>query len=201
MTDRRALTPFSHGDYLGHMALVTSHMMELGTAAPAFTLPDTVSGKSVGLPAKGEHPATVVLFICNHCPYVHHINERLVEVANNYQARNVRFLAISSNYVGTHPQDGPEHMARVAKELGYPFPYLYDESQEVARAYDAVCTPDIFVFNDQLACAYRGRFDATRPNMGQATGEDLVAALDALMKGRAVDERQHPSMGCSIKWK
>ncbi|MCB0794019.1 MAG: thioredoxin family protein [Flavobacteriales bacterium] len=183
------------------MALVTSSMMELGAEAPSFVLPDTVSGKPVGLPGKGEHTATVVLFICNHCPYVHHINARLVEVANSYQAKGVRFLAISSNNVGTYPQDGPEHMARVARELGYPFPYLYDENQEVARAYEAACTPDLFVFDSQLACTYRGRFDPTRPNMGNATGADLTAALDALLEGRPVSGEQFPSMGCSIKWK
>ena len=183
------------------MALLTSTMMPLGTPAPDFSLPDTVSGATLSLQELRSPKATVILFICNHCPYVHHINSALVRVANTYQAKGVRFVAISSNNVATHPQDAPELMTQVAKEQGYPFPYLYDESQAVAKAYGAECTPDLFVFDAELKCAYRGRFDASRPNMGQATGADLANALDALLAYEPVDPEQHPSMGCSIKWK
>jgi peroxiredoxin len=183
------------------MALLTSTMMPLGTSAPDFSLPDTVSGATLSLQELRSPKATVILFICNHCPYVHHINKALVQVAHTYQAKGVRFVAISSNNVATHAQDAPEHMTQVAKEQGYPFPYLYDESQAVAKAYGAECTPDLFVFDTELKCAYRGRFDASRPNMGQATGADLANALDALLANEPVDPEQHPSMGCSIKWK
>jgi peroxiredoxin len=183
------------------MALLTSTMMPLGTSAPDFSLPDTVSGATLSMKELRSPKATVILFICNHCPYVHHINSALVRVAHTYQAKGVRFVAISSNNVATHAQDGPEHMGQVAKEQGYPFPYLYDESQAVAKAYGAECTPDLFVFDAELKCAYRGRFDASRPNMGQATGADLANALDALLANEPVDPEQHPSMGCSIKWK
>lgn len=176
-------------------------MMPLGTAAPGFTLPDTVSGDTVSLPSAGEFKATVILFICNHCPYVHHINAALVKVANTYQAKGVQFIAISSNNVATHPQDAPELMTKVAKLQGYPFPYLYDESQEVAKAYGAECTPDLYVFDAEMKCAYRGRFDGTRPGSGTATGQDLIAALDALIAAKPVPSEQYPSMGCSIKWK
>ena len=193
------------------MSLVESSMMELGTKAPEFTLLDTVSGSQLSLPRALKHgdsdftlkspKATVVMFICNHCPYVLHVNEALVHVTNEYQAKGIQFIAISSNNIETHPQDSPERMTEVAKTLGYPFPYLYDETQEVARAYIAECTPDFFVFDQNLACVYRGRFDETRPNMGKATGKDLSGALDAVLAGREVSEVQHPSMGCNIKWK
>jgi len=183
------------------MALISSTKMPLGTIAPGFNLPDTVSGTTVSLQDLRSAKATVVLFICNHCPYVHHINAKLVQIANTYQAKVVRFIAISSNNVDTHPQDAPELMTQVAKKEGYPFPYLYDETQEAAKAFGAECTPDLFMFDPNLKCAYRGRFDETRPNQGQATGSDLTVALDTLLAGEAVNPEQHPSMGCSIKWK
>jgi peroxiredoxin len=183
------------------MALTESNMMELGTTAPSFTLPDTVSGRELSLENLKSSTATVVAFICNHCPYVHHINAALVEVATRYRPKGVQFIAISSNDVSTHPQDAPHLMTQVAKAEGYPFPYLYDESQAVARAYGAECTPDFFVFDSSLKCAYRGRFDATRPNMGKATGQDLADALDAIIAGKAPRTDQYPSMGCGIKWK
>jgi peroxiredoxin len=176
-------------------------MMELGTTAPCFTLFDTVSGKSVSLKELKSEVATVVTFICNHCPFVHHLNAKLVELANHYQAKSVRFIAISSNNVQTHPQDAPHFMTKVAKQEGYSFHYLYDASQEVAKAYGAECTPDFFVFDGSLKCAYRGRFDETRPNMRQATGKDLSTALDAIIAGRQTDGTQYPSVGCGIKWK
>ncbi|UTW61704.1 thioredoxin family protein [bacterium SCSIO 12741] len=183
------------------MALVESNMMELGTPAPIFQLPDTVSGKLLSLQDLRSEKATVVMFICNHCPYVIHVNEALVKVARKYQEKGIQFIAISSNNVETHPQDGPEYMTRVAQQLGYPFPYLYDETQDVAKAYGAECTPDFFVFDQDLKCAYRGRFDDSRPGMGQASGTDLCTALDAILAEEPVDTEQYPSMGCSIKWK
>lgn len=183
------------------MALVESNMMELGTTAPNFKLLDTVSSSMVSLLELKSEIATVVVFICNHCPFVHHVNSKLVEVANKYQAKGIQFIAISSNAVETHPQDGPEHMKHVAKTEGYPFPYLYDDTQEVARMYQAECTPDFFVFDGDLKCAYRGRFDETRPNTGEASGRDLSTALEALVSGKVISEKQHPSMGCSIKWR
>lgn len=175
--------------------------MELGTTAPAFTLPDTISGKELSLAGLKSDKATVVAFICNHCPYVHHINSKLVEVANAYQSRGVIFIAISSNDVTSHPQDSPALMTLTARKEGYSFPYLYDESQKVAKAYGAECTPDFFVFDGNMECAYRGRFDETRPNKGQPTGRDLSAALDAILTGKKVNADQQPSMGCNIKWR
>ncbi|MEZ4684938.1 MAG: thioredoxin family protein [Bacteroidia bacterium] len=183
------------------MALTESNMLALGTQAPDFSLPDTVSGETLSLSELQSDIATVVMFICNHCPYVIHLNSKLVEVAEAYQTKGVSFIAISSNDVNTHPEDGPEQMAIVADREDYPFPYLYDETQAVAKAYTAACTPDFFIFDKAMKCAYRGRFDETRPRMGEPTGEDLSAALDALIAGEAVPERQYPSMGCNIKWK
>ena len=183
------------------MAATLSNMMELGTKAPSFSLMDTVSDKTVTLNDLKSEVATVVFFICNHCPYVKHINSKMVEVANKYQAKGVQFVAISSNDVETHPQDGPDKMKQVAKDEGYPFPYLYDETQEVAKAYQAECTPDLFVFDANLKCVYRGQFDDTRPNKGEPTGNDLSTALDAIIAGEEVSTDQKPSMGCNIKWK
>lgn len=183
------------------MALTPSSMLELGTKAPDFNLPDTVSGKILSLDELKSDIATVVVFICNHCPFVHHLNDKLVEVATVYQEKGIQFIAISSNNVATHPQDAPEKMTETAKKLGYPFPYLYDETQKVAKAYKAECTPDFFVFDKDLKCAYRGRFDETRPNKGTPTGKDLSDALDNLMTGEKVNPLQFPSMGCNIKWK
>ena len=178
-----------------------SNMMELGTKAPEFSLLNPVSEKQVSLSDLKSDVAIVVIFICNHCPYVKHINSKLVEVANKYQAKGVQFIAISSNDVETHPQDGPEQMKQIAKEEKYPFPYLYDETQEVAKAYKAVCTPDLFVFDKNMECVYRGQFDESRPNKGVATGNDLSIALDAILAGEKVNPNQKPSMGCGIKWK
>ena len=183
------------------MAVTLSNMMELGTIAPDFALMDTVSDKTLTLSDLKSDVATVVLFICNHCPYVKHLNSKIVEVANKYQKKGVQFIAISSNSVETHPQDGPDHMKQIAKEHAYPFPYLYDETQKVAKAYQAECTPDLFVFDGDLKCVYRGQFDDSRPNKGEATGNDLSAALDAIIAGEKVSEKQKPSMGCNIKWK
>lgn len=183
------------------MALTESTMMALKTKAPDFKLLDTVSNKILSLQDLKSETATVVMFICNHCPFVIHLNKKIVEVANAYQAKGISFIAISSNSIDTHPQDGPDYMTLHAKEQGYPFPYLFDATQEVAKAYSAACTPDFFIFDKDLLSVYRGRFDETRPNMGEATGKDLTDALDALIAGDKVSEQQKPSMGCNIKWR
>ncbi|WP_452219396.1 thioredoxin family protein [Lacinutrix undariae] len=183
------------------MSLTLSTMMALGTAAPDFTLPDTISGENLSLTELRSEVATVVIFICNHCPFVHHINPALVAIAEKYQSQGIQFIAISSNAVEDYPQDSPELMKETALREGYTFPYLYDATQEVAKAYNAVCTPDLFVFNEQLSCVYRGRFDDTRPNLGISTGKDLSAALNAVISGETVNSLQHPSMGCNIKWR
>ena len=183
------------------MAATLSHMMELGTPAPDFSLLDVVSDQTISLDESKSDTATVVIFICNHCPYVKHINAKLVEAANKYQPKGVKFFAISSNDVTTHPQDGPEFMKAVAEKKNYPFPYLYDETQEVAKAYGAACTPDLFMFDKEMKCVYRGQFDSSRPGKGEATGEDLIRALDAVLSGKKPSPDQKPSIGCGIKWK
>lgn len=183
------------------MALTPSTMMPLGTRAPAFTLPDTVSGKPQSLEALKGPRGTVVMFICNHCPYVKHVNAALVRAAKDYQDKGIAFVAISSNDVAHYPDDAPDRMKAAARQLGYPFPYLYDESQDVAKAYQAACTPDLFLFDSRLACVYRGQFDDSRPGKGEADGRDLRAAMDALLSGRPVSPDQTPSVGCNIKWK
>ncbi|HVK37776.1 MAG TPA: thioredoxin family protein [Candidatus Kapabacteria bacterium] len=181
---------------------VVSTMLPLGTAAPEFALPDTVSGRMLSLDQLASDRATVVMFLCNHCPYVVHVNEALVALAQDYMPRGVAFVAISSNDVERYPEDSPEQMKRVAGELGYPFPYLYDESQQVALAYQAACTPDFYVFDGDRRLVYRGQFDDSRPaNDTPVTGRDLRAALDAVLDGRDVDPEQTASIGCGIKWK
>ena len=182
------------------MAATPSTMMPLGTIAPSFSLPDTVSGNTVSL--EGSAPVTVVAFICNHCPFVIHIANELTSFGNEVVANGGRFVAISSNDVAGYPQDGPEHMTTFAKDHGFNFPYLYDESQDVAKAYDAACTPDFFVFNDKMECVYRGRFDSATPgNENPIDGNELRAAVEATIKGEAVSQEQNPSIGCNIKWK
>ena len=184
------------------MAFTESNMLELGTKAPDFQLPDTVSGKSVSIDDIAGEQGTVVMFLCNHCPYVIHVNPEIVRVAKEYQAKGIGFVGISSNDVAKYPDDAPDRMKEVAKNVGYPFPYLYDESQEVARAYDAACTPDFYVFDQNRLLVYRGRLDASRPgNNEQLTGKDLRTALDAVLAGEEVGDQQYPSAGCNIKWK
>jgi peroxiredoxin len=184
------------------MSFIESNMLPRGSEAPPFALPDTVSGKTVRLEDIASDKATVVMFICNHCPYVIHVNDEIVRVANDYIAKGIAFVAISSNDVVNYPQDGPEQMKKQAHKLKYPFPYLYDESQNVARAFDAACTPDFYVFDKELKLVYRGRIDDSRPSSNTPlTGRDLRAALDALISGQAVAEKQYPSGGCNIKWK
>ncbi|MBI5916639.1 MAG: thioredoxin family protein [Bacteroidetes bacterium] len=184
------------------MALTESNMLPLGTAAPDFSLPDTVSGKIFSLKETTGKAATVVMFICNHCPFVIHVNLEIVRLANDYLPKGVGFVAISSNDAEKYPADAPGKMKEVAEKLGYPFPYLYDETQATARAYDAACTPDFYVFDEKLNLTYRGRLDDSRPNSGTPlTGRDLRAALDAVLTGRKPEARQYPSAGCNIKWK
>ena len=184
------------------MALTPSNMLPLGIKAPSFTLPDTISGNTYSFDDLAADKGTVVMFICNHCPYVIHVNSEIVKLANEYSEKGFGFVAISSNDVKNYPQDSPEKMTAHAKENNYPFPYLYDESQEVAKAYDAACTPDFYVFNDSKELVYRGRLDESSPGNGkELNGADLRASLDALLSGSSQAEKQMPSMGCNIKWK
>lgn len=183
------------------MSLTPSLMLELGTRAPAFSLPD-VDGSIKSLADFADSRALVVVFMCNHCPYVRHISAALAQLANEYMSKNVAIVGISSNSVDSHPQDGPEAMQAFAKAEGFRFPYLYDESQEVAKSYRAACTPDIFLFDQQRELVYRGQFDDSRPgNDLPVTGSDLRAALDAVLAGQAPAAEQKPSVGCNIKWK
>lgn len=184
------------------MAATPSVMKALGSEAPAFRLPNVVTGNVVSLGELKGRKGTLVMFICNHCPYVKLINTKLVEVATEYESKGISFIAISSNDAVKYPDDGPEKMKEVALQLGYPFPYLYDESQDVARAYDAACTPDFFLYDDALKLVYRGQFDDARPgNNKSVTGQDMVRALDNLVYNLPVSPEQRPSIGCNIKWK
>jgi peroxiredoxin len=176
-------------------------MLPLGTSMPAFQLPDTVSGKVVSSATLAGRPG-VVIFICNHCPYVKHIRGALAAFGRDCAARGVGVVAISSNDAVTHPDDSPEAMTREAAEAGYPFPYLYDEAQAVAKAYRAACTPDLYIFDAAGNLAYRGQFDDSRPRNGVvSTGRDARAAVDALLAGRQPAAVQVPSIGCGIKWR
>ena len=184
------------------MARTPSNMMPLGTSAPEFCLPDTVSGKEVCLSDVRGEIATVVMFICNHCPFVKHVQDELVRLGQEYPARGVSLVAVSSNDAVQYPEDSAENMKALAVSLGYTFPYLYDETQQVARLYDAACTPDFYVFDQALGCVYRGQLDDSRPgNDIPVTGESLRLALDALLAGQSIDPEQKPSVGCNIKWK
>ena len=184
------------------MAATETLQIPLGFPAPNFSLPDTVSDKILSLQdVKGEK-ATVVMFICNHCPYVKHINAQLVQLANDYMSKGIAFVAISSNDVENYPADAPDLMKENALTEGYPFPYLFDESQDVAKAYFAACTPDFSIFDKNLLCVYRGQLDSSRPkNDHPVTGKDIRAALDAILADLPVDEKQIPSIGCNIKLK
>jgi peroxiredoxin len=183
------------------MVSVPSTMMPLGTRAPDFSLPDT-DGKTVSMDDFRDAPGLLVMFICNHCPYVKHLREALARFGREYGERGLAIVAISSNDIEKYPQDSPEMMKKEKEEAGYPFPYLFDESQAVARAYRAACTPDFFLFDGDRRLAYRGQFDPSRPkNDVPVTGEDLRAAADAVLEGRPVPEEQTPSIGCNIKWK
>ncbi|MFY0603726.1 MAG: thioredoxin family protein [Flavobacteriaceae bacterium] len=184
------------------MALTPSNTFEKGTIAPTFTLLDTVSGKNISLQdVKGEK-GTVIFFICNHCPFVIHINKELVHLAKDYQSRGFRFVAISSNDVSKYPMDSPELMKVQAIKEHYPFPYLYDETQEVAKAYDAACTPDLYVFDGNLKSIYHGQLDDSRPGNGiPVTGKDIRTVLETMLSNRLFKGIEKPSIGCNIKWK
>jgi peroxiredoxin len=183
------------------MAAVTSIMLPLGTEAPAFQLPD-IQGKTISISDFRDAPALLVVFMCNHCPYVKHIRESLVELVKEYQAKGVAVVAINANDVDAYPDDSPELMARDAETYGYTFPYLYDQTQQVARAYKAACTPDFFLFDRDRRLVYRGQIDSSRPgNDKPLSGEDLRAALEAVLAGGQISPQQKPSMGCNIKWK
>jgi len=184
------------------MARTPSNMLPLETEAPDFTLLDTVTNQKLSLDNIKGTKGTVVMFICNHCPFVIHVNSELVAIANEYKSKGINFIAISSNDVENYPQDGPEKMKVHAKTEGYPFPYLYDETQDVAKAYEAACTPDFYLFDTDLKLVYRGQLDDSRPgNDKPLTGKDLKHAINCLIEGKKNTELQKPSIGCNIKWK
>ncbi len=183
------------------MVVTNSTMLPLGTEAPDFSLPDT-QGKIVSLADFKDAPALLVIFMCNHCPFVKHIIDELVKLVKEYQQKGVAVVGINSNDVGSFLEDRPDMMAKVARKKGFTFPYLYDESQNIAMIYHAACTPDFFLFDGDRKLVYRGQMDDSRPGNGiPVTGEDLRAALDAVLKGERVSAIQKPSMGCNIKWK
>ncbi|MEA3364697.1 MAG: thioredoxin family protein [Candidatus Hydrogenedentes bacterium] len=183
------------------MVLTASTMLALGTQAPDFSLPDT-EGNIVSLKDFDDKSVLLVMFICNHCPYVKHVREELARVGRDYQAKGVGIVAINANDVVSYPDDSPGNMKKEKEAVGYPFPYLYDETQKTAKAYTAACTPDLFVFDGERRLFYRGQLDDARPGNGEPVdGHDLRAALEAALAGRSAPETQKPSMGCNIKWK
>ena len=184
------------------MALTPSTMLALGTKAPDFSLPDVVSGKTMSLATFAGKNALLVMFICRHCPYVQHIKQELARLGKDYASKDIGIVAISSNDAANYPDDAPDQLAAMAKELGLTFPFCYDESQETAKAYTAACTPDFFLFDAKRQLVYRGQLDDSRPGNGKPlTGGDLRAATDAVLAGRPVNPDQKPSIGCNIKWK
>ena len=184
------------------MAETLSTMIPLGTKAPDFRLLDTRTNQYYSLQDNKSEQATVIMFLCNHCPYVKHIQSKLVEIAKSYQNKGICFIAISSNDAQAYPQDAPDKMRSEAETHHYPFPYLFDDTQEVAKAYHAACTPDFYIFDKDLKCIYRGRFDEATPgNQHPVTGEELSNALDTILAGDAVSVDQKASVGCNIKWK
>jgi peroxiredoxin len=183
------------------MALTPSTMLELGTPLPGFRLPDP-QGKIVASDDFADSPALLVAFICNHCPYVKHLSRELAQFAEDYQESGLAMVAINANDVSNYPDDSPAKMAEEIAQVGYVFPYLYDESQEVAKAYRAACTPEFYLFDADRRLVYRGQFDDSRPESGRpVTGADLRSAVDAVLAGRTVELDQTPSIGCNIKWK
>jgi peroxiredoxin len=180
---------------------VPSTMLALGTKAPEFELPDVTDGRTVSLSDFESKRALLVMFICRHCPYVKHVREELARLGRDFAGSELGIVAISSNDVDEYPEDRPESLAEEAREAGYAFPYLFDETQEVAKAYTAACTPDFFLFDADRALVYRGQLDDSRPSNGlPVTGKDLRAAIAAVLSGRPVSENQRASIGCSIKW-
>ncbi len=184
------------------MALTESHPFPLGSKAPDFNLPDTVSGRVLSLSDLKSDKATVVMFLCNHCPYVKHVNSGLVALADRYINLGASFIAISSNDVSRYPEDAPDQMTLIAKKNNYPFPYLYDENQEIAKAYDAACTPEFYLFDGDLKLVYHGQMDDSRPSANiPVTGKDLADSLDLTLAGKPITSVQKPGIGCGIKWK
>lgn len=184
------------------MARTPSNMLPLGTKAPDFSLIDTVSQKQLSLNDISNEKGMVIMFICNHCPFVIHVNKEIVRLANDYISKGIGFVAISSNDIVNYPQDRPELMKTTALDNKYPFPYLFDETQNVAKDYDAACTPDFYLFDSEQSLVYRGQLDDSRPGNGIAvTGKDLRQALDAILNNTPISAIQKPSIGCNIKWK
>ncbi|HEV8699802.1 MAG TPA: thioredoxin family protein [Candidatus Polarisedimenticolia bacterium] len=184
------------------MVKTLSTMLELGTGAPDFSLPDVVSGRTISLKTFEDAKALLVMFICRHCPYVKHVQEELARLGADYQARDVAIVAISSNDASEFPDDRPVSLREMAVALGFTFPFCHDATQDVAKAYTAACTPDFFLFDAARRLVYRGQLDDSRPDSGRpVTGRDLRAALDAVLSGRPVDADQKPSLGCNIKWR
>lgn len=184
------------------MARTESNMLPLGTKAPDFSLPDSVSLNQLSLKNIRGKKGTVIMFICNHCPYVKHVNDEIVRLSNDYRVIGFGFVAINSNDVKKYPEDSPMEMWRTAQKVGYPFPYLFDETQEVAKAYDAACTPDFYLFDAELKLVYRGQLDDSRPGNGiPVNGRNLREALDNILNNNPQRKDQKPSMGCNIKWK
>ncbi|MBA2711147.1 MAG: thioredoxin family protein [Tatlockia sp.] len=184
------------------MAKTLSSMLALGTPAPEFSLVDVLCGKNVNLNSIKSSKATVIMFICNHCPYVQHVNKELTRIATDYMKSGINFIAINSNDISNYPEDSPENMKLIAEKESYPFPYLFDETQEVARAYQAACTPDFYVFDENLELAYRGQLDDSRPGNNVAvSGESVRRVLDSLLANETISIEQKPSLGCNIKWK
>ena len=184
------------------MALTPSTMLPLRTPAPDFSLPDVVSGKTVSLDTVAGKRGLLVMFICRHCPYVQHVKVELAKLGADYAGQPLGLVAISSNDAANYPEDAPQSLSAFAKEEGFTFPLLYDETQEAAKAYTAACTPDFFLFDAERALVYRGQLDDSRPGNGKpVTGRDLRAAMDAVIAGNPADAQQQPSIGCNIKWK
>jgi len=184
------------------MVLTPSTMLALGTQAPEFDLPDVVSGQRVTLKTFAGKKALLVMFICQHCPYVQHVKQELARLGGDYAKNDIGIVAISANDAEKYPDDAPSSLKAMAQTLGWTFPFCYDESQETAKAYTAACTPDFFLFDGQRTLAYRGQLDDSRPDNGKpVTGKDLRAAIEAVLAGRPVSAEQRPSVGCNIKWK
>ncbi len=184
------------------MALTVSTMLPLGTQAPGFSLPDVVSGKSISLDSFKNKKGLLVMFICQHCPYVKHVEKELAKIGHDYQNKELGIVAISSNDAENYPDDKPENLKKMAQTLKFTFPFCYDESQNVARAYEAACTPDFFLFDAQHKLVYRGQLDDSRTgNSEPVNGKDLRAAIDAVLAGITVESNQKSSVGCNIKWK
>ena len=184
------------------MALTPSTMLALGTLAPSFRLPDVISGNMVSLDNFKNKKALLVMFICRHCPYVQHVKEEIAKIGQSYKKKDIGIIAISANDINSYPEDSPESLKEMARELNFSFSYLYDKSQEIAKAYTAACTPDFFLFDKNRKLVYRGQLDDSRPgNNLPVTGKDLREAIDAVLEDKPINSNQKPSMGCNIKWK